>query len=142
MLDSTTPDASGVRDAADMYELADGDVLEVGQNEGGGRYEELWTDVPVGMVADERGRRCVVLETEGGMVVRVGDACQGIVRGWQGVCVERWNWGAEKGWERAVRIGEGDVPCAVTFEVERIEEGGSVKVGGRVWTVREKYQWV
>ncbi|KAK1755438.1 hypothetical protein QBC47DRAFT_445527 [Echria macrotheca] len=143
-------------DAGDMYPQPDGTVLERGSMVNPStsiltKYEELWRDEPV--VPDHLNSEgkpvCVVLELgrgegEGGkkrgMVVRLGQYCQALVRDGDSVLVERMRWDGETGmWVRLVRIGEGEMPVewAAYFGGEATV-GDEVKVGGDVWTVVER----
>ncbi|KAK0645732.1 hypothetical protein B0T16DRAFT_328245 [Cercophora newfieldiana] len=159
-IDSRTPNTDNVADEGDMYPQPDGSTLEKGHmvNPATGldtEYEEVWVSeeiqaVPAftsgGELADVRV--CVVLEMrrdeEGrrGMVVRLGQYCQGFARtgGGEGdVAVERWRWEGEEGWVRGVRIGEGEMPCdfAMHLAAEAVK-GDVVSVGGDVWMVVER----
>ncbi len=78
-----------------------------------------------------------------GMVVRLGQYCQAIVRTGPGdgdVSVERWGFDAAKGeWARTVRVGDTEAPSefAMYFGHEAVV-GDEVKVSGDVWRVVEK----
>lgn len=105
-----------------MTPQPDGSVLEVGSmvNADTGRmtdYEEVWVSLDARTEQEMGGKGegvvCVVarLEKEGfrGMVVRLGQFCQGVVVGDDGgFGVERWEWtGDGEGWVR--KFGEGEV---------------------------------
>jgi hypothetical protein len=138
-----------------MYPQPDGTVLERGSMINPStslvtEYEELWRDEPVSPphLGQEGKPICVVLELgrdgsdekKRGMVVRVGQYCQALVRDGERVLVERMGWDGETGmWVRMVRIGEGEVPVewAAYFGGEATV-GDEVKVGGDVWTVVER----
>ncbi|MCJ1352005.1 MAG: hypothetical protein MMC33_001989 [Icmadophila ericetorum] len=161
-------------DEGDMYTLPDGDVLEKGFNpkDDGGReeYEELWGDEDARATGTEQeqdqegdGKRvCVVLRMEGveedkvsgtvgrkGMIVRVGGWVQGILKEDGGFTVERWKWVEEKGeWENVVKLGMGEMPCGVTFNMHFTGEGAYKDLDAQLsdsasskWTVLEAFQW-
>lgn len=111
-------------------------------------YEEKWADVALkSTTGREDGKvECAVLElcseehSARGLVVRVGQYCQGIVRVGEQVAVERWVWDAETGftWKRRVRMGDLFLPCGVVVgEPERLELGGEIRYGEQVWRVVE-----
>ena len=92
-MDSRTTDA--VQDEGDMWPLENGDVLEKGAMPRPGtgavtEYEELWRDLDVAPA----WRRSVVWVLDGrkGMVIRVGEWMEGILRDEMGITVERWEW--------------------------------------------------
>lgn len=138
-----------------------------------GEYEELWVDGQVQVVPDSvtgssegaegveggapegDGRRwSIVLELSDeahgakGMVVRVGQWCQGIIKVRGEVAVERWQWSAEHtptgdkgGWKRVARLGRLFLPCARAFDAGGVMEGSKVKYGDYEWTVSEVFSW-
>ncbi|KAK8194183.1 hypothetical protein M8818_007371 [Zalaria obscura] len=157
-VDSRTEDPTAVVDEGDMYAQPDGvHALEVGSmvNPDTGKmqqYEEFWRDERAELAGDGGGkgkRACVVLTLEDeaagarGVVVRVGQWCQGILKVKGEVTVERWGWvGGEKGgWKRVVRLGRMFLPCALAFEVGRVVEGSKVSYGDYRWTVTEVSEW-
>ena len=116
-------------------------------------YEEGWKDVeilPVG--GSNNGQRCsVVLETVSdathsaetgrGLIVRVGQYCQGIIRVGPSVTSERWMWDADEGWTRVARIGEGArLPCHITWQ-RALTEGDYHTEEGILWIAREVRTW-
>ncbi len=161
-IDSRHVDPTGVRDEGHFYDYEEdaggAQVLELekGEMENSAtgtvqRYEELWADVPVNILPADEGRRvCVVLQTADGkgMVIRVGQFCQGILRNGQDIVVERWRWdmGGKGGkgdamWKRLVRMGQGQVPCNATFETSEVAKGRVFELGGNKWTVEEVVRW-
>ena len=149
-------------DEGDMYEQEDGDILERGQNvdaETGEvkKYEELWHDVGIQHVGDNQTDVSIVLKTEEinrntrAMIVRVGDWCQGILKVGDAVTVERWHWtpaatrhlagNSEGNWKRIARLGNGNLPCAVTFEAKDLEEGKRITAEALEWEVVELFHW-
>ena len=152
-----------VTDEGDIYPQADDiHTLELGQmvNPATGvmtRYEENWLDLDVATTGEACMRCCIVLMIDDvehgvtGMVARVGQFCQGIIKvrvgGGEGeVAVERWMCEEDvevgKGiWKRVARLGRLFLPCALTFEPGRIEEGSLVQYGDFRWEVRELYEW-
>lgn len=154
-LDSSTD--GPVSDEGDMYPQADGiHTLETGVmvNPATGimtAYEENWADVAVQAIEVGRPRSAVVLVSEDldrktkGMIIRVGQFCQGLIKVDGEVSLERWMWKREahgKGeWTRVARLGRLFLPCAVTFEATRLEEGGEVEYGDYKWTIKEVHEW-
>ncbi|KAK4539222.1 hypothetical protein LTR36_000877 [Oleoguttula mirabilis] len=152
-VDCRKVDVDGVVDEGDMYPKAGGRTLETGSmvDPATGKlteYEEMWKDlqpVAVGQDSEEDGRKgCVVLQLQDdehearGVVVRVGQYVQGVLRVGKRFSLERWEWkGKEEGWKRLVRIGDLWVPCGVATEEGRLEVGGEVKHGEFVWKVIE-----
>lgn len=154
-VDCRNPDADGVVDEGDMYPQTDGRTLEKGSmvNPATGKlteYEELWKDLDPTVIKKEPKEdapkvSCVVLQLQDdehearGVVVRLGQYCQGVLRVGKHFSLERWEWKCEKeGWKRLVRIGDLWVPCGVATEDERLALDGEVKHGEYVWKVIEK----
>lgn len=113
-------------------------------------YEEMWKDVAATNCGDKSGRvKCAVLIMEStrlskgneekarGMVVRVGQFCQGIVRVGDGLALERWEWKEEGGWKRSCRMGDMFLPCGVAMDFDRLQLGGKVSYEGLMWFVAE-----
>ncbi|KAK5108358.1 hypothetical protein LTR62_008388 [Meristemomyces frigidus] len=153
-----TKDADSVKDEGDMYPMSDGRTLEKGSmtNPATGvktEYEEMWRDVKVAKVTQpsedvgkEGVRKCVVLvlhedEREArGMVVRVGQFVQGVLRVGDHFSLERWEWHSawqNGGWKRSVRMGDLWLPCSAAMEDGKVRLGGEVKYGEFVWKVVE-----
>lgn len=134
-----------------MYPQPDGKTIEKGSmiNPADGHitdYEELWSDLEpkavLSQTTGENRRICAVLVLEDdankarGMVVRVGQYAQGVLRVGEEVDVERWEWeeGKERGWRRAVKIGGFFQPCGAVMMEEGLKVGREVKWGeGWVW---------
>ena len=156
--ESSNPDP----DEGDMYEQEDGDILERGQHIDAKtgevkKYEELWHDVGVRNVGNDQTHVSVVLKAEEtdrnirAMVFRVGDWCQGILKVGDAVTVERWQWTpattghiarfSNGSWKRIARLGNGSLPCAVTFDTEDLEEGKRIAAEALEWEVVELYHW-
>lgn len=162
LVDSSTASAEEVRDEGDMIpapslgltiekdpkrEPAKGDP---------GAYVEGWREeevlpTGVGDLSGEarRGQRfCVVLEMEladdraRGMVVRVGQYCQGLMRVGDDISLARWSWDREHEWKAVMKVGDSEFPIDVA-----VRDGGwklgqeiTVRTGsGRdfVWNVTE-----
>lgn len=156
-IDSTT--TNPVKDEGDMYPQSDGTVLEYGsmphlKTGKVTKYEECWEDVEPALVGDEEEFVSWVLtcgdpELETiGMLIRIGEVIQGIVRKGGEVSVVRWEWDAkadeeeEAEWERTVAIGRLEVP-GVLFEggeniVKGVELMGS---DGLDWICVEAFEW-
>lgn len=111
-------------------------------------YEECWRDEDVdGAVVvmelretDDQGR-----EIGKGLVIRVGDWCQGIIKvvspspggGWDSeLSLERWKREASGQWAREAKLGRLWLPCAVTWEGSA-RVGGEVSYEGFVWNTVE-----
>lgn len=178
-IDSLHADVSKVTDQGDMYPSPDGKhVLERGImiNPATGRmarYEEFWEDEEVEIV---EGRRCsVVLKMEDeilgekgekivvrGMVVRVGQWCQGLIRVGDEIALERWRYVREAQisgrknekvgegvkdetkngmWARVARLGRLFLPCTIAFRPEGIVVGSRVSHGDYKWEVNEVCWW-
>ena len=130
-------------------------------------YEELWHDLGIGLVDTETEHVCIVLKAESstpaikGMVVRIGGWCQGIIKSGKEMSVERWKWISETTletedsaseqvnifpsklgvWQRVMRLGSERLPCSLTFQVDYLEEGDTIKSRDLQWVVVEKYRW-
>ena len=145
-IDSRSLDADGVQDEGDNYPLPDGKILEKGRmvNPETGKltdYEEVWEDLKVERVGSEA--QCIVLQVHDeergvrGLVVRVGQFCQGIIRVGSEVSVERWAWGVKDHWKRTVRMGKTGLPCGEAMEPARLKLGDKINCGEHEWTVIE-----
>lgn len=150
-ISSRTADVDGVADEGDNHPQPDGSVLETGRmvNPATGQvgaYEEMWESEEIGGVGEE-GPVCVVMKMEGeggrkrGMLVRLGQYCQAVVRVGGEVVVERWVW-EDGGWNRTLRVGGGEteVPAEVaTYLGHLATVEDEVRVGtGEVWRVVER----
>jgi len=99
-IDSQKP--SGFQDEGYMYAQCDGLTLEKGimENPETGimtPYEEVWEDLePQATGGDGKQRVSVTLRlndlAKQGMIIRVGDLIQGMVKTGDEVTVERWHW--------------------------------------------------
>ncbi|KAL2111087.1 hypothetical protein VUR80DRAFT_288 [Thermomyces stellatus] len=152
-VDSSTPHAETVRDEAEVREAEDdaGTELETGRmvNPATGveaDYEEAWVSAEVlvtGSQSEGRPVTAVVQTCDDerqvrGMVVRVGQFCQGILRVGEAVTVERWEWRLESGWTLSKKFGEEELPVeALLRDAERLVVGGIIENGGRVWRILE-----
>ncbi|PVI06133.1 hypothetical protein DM02DRAFT_650042 [Periconia macrospinosa] len=109
-------------------------------------HEEMWTDCVIQACAPQTTVFSIVLRIDvpeykvRGVVVRLGQFCQGIVMQGGAVTVERWEFLAGE-WKRTVRIGEGFLPCALAFKEEACDLGGTVVYGQHEWKVEEKVEW-
>lgn len=153
--------ATPAADEGDMYPQADGRTLELGTmvNPATGvltPYEEMWRDVAAVATGADKVKYCVVITMDDpvhrarGMVVRIGQWCQGLLKIGDETTVERWEYVAgetkegevaEGDWTRCVRLGQRFLPCAVTFKAEELAPGSVVKHEEMVWVVQEKYEW-
>ncbi|KAF2009770.1 hypothetical protein BU24DRAFT_428641 [Aaosphaeria arxii CBS 175.79] len=147
-------------DEGDMYDLGSGRALEFGHafNEHLGHevaYEEMWADLSIEPVFPHTTMKvCCVLkldDKEGrakGVIVRLGQFCQGLLRKGEGWVIERWEFEESEGggavggsWKRTVRVGDMFLPCAVAFKREGVQVGTTVEVDGGTWVVDEYLEW-
>ena len=136
-----------------MYEQEDGDVLECGQNvdaETGAvnKYEELWHDIGVQLVGQEKDHLSAMLiandkshDTKG-MIVRVGDWCQGILKVGEDTTVERWHWSHKDHWQLVAKLGQKSLACGATFDRISLELGKVIRHHDLDWKVIELYAWI
>ncbi|WPG99843.1 Hypothetical protein R9X50_00266300 [Acrodontium crateriforme] len=171
-IDSKTMDGESVADEGDMFPDEGGELaLEKGRmvNPATGLmadYEELWKELAPQLVqltegeiengpltsnalTNDRQHACVVLLLEDdesqtrGMVIRVGNFCQGILRTGPHITVERWEWKKDAGWRRNMRAGDFWLPCGVVMadaNSGRLVEGGEVTDKENVWKCIE-FSW-
>jgi hypothetical protein len=106
-------------------------------------YEECWIDVePVATRKDE-GKKLYVLALHDdenkarGMVVRVGQFCQGVLRVGDFFSLERWVWNELKGWQRKVHMGDLWIPCGLALDETHLQLGGEITYGDYQWKVLE-----
>ena len=120
-------------------------------------YEELWGNVDVLPIkplgGDRPVRSCVVLRHEKaneskGLVVRVGQYIQGMMKSPSGIRLERWEWHASPGsgqgegvWEKTFGSGEGQLPCRRIIKGLDISFGESLSLGDDQWEVLEDLSW-
>ncbi|KAF2500767.1 hypothetical protein BU16DRAFT_523531 [Lophium mytilinum] len=114
-------------------------------------YEEMWRDVVIEAAEEEKGRCSVVLTLEmaeicaRGVLVRVGQWCQGVLMIGTQITCERWEFvsgeGAKGEWVRRVRIGDGFLPTGVVFSMAEVKVGDVCRKEAMVWVVREKFEW-
>jgi hypothetical protein len=148
-------------DEGDMYALPDGRTLEHGSsfNSAIGRmhsYEEMWSDMSIDACYPSEKKVAVVLRIENashgirGLVVRLGQYCEGILMKGRDVSVERWEFvehvdgdesvvGGE--WTRTVRLGDLFLPCASTFKHEELKVDAVVNYTDYTWVVEEVVEW-
>ncbi len=131
-----------------MFPQKDGTTLERGSmvNPANGKmteYEECWSDIEP-IATDEGGKKvCVVLKLHDdankarGMVVRLGQLCQGFVRVGKKMALEKWAWEKEGGWRRQVRVGDIWLPCGVAIEDDKLKMNGEITFGEYMWAVIE-----
>lgn len=102
-------------------------------------YEELWEDLEVRMREGKENESFIswVLKTKGhggeqkGMVIRIGEWIQGVMRRGDEFSVARWEWSIGRGWERALAIGQDLALNSKIFE-EGITVGDGFKAEGGV----------
>ncbi|TEY76465.1 hypothetical protein BOTCAL_0058g00120 [Botryotinia calthae] len=132
------------RDEGYMYPVeGTNEVLEKGAmvNPDTGKvedYEELWEDLEVGMTEGEKNDYFMswVLKTTdagevNGMVIRIGEWVQGVMRKGDDFSVVGWKWTIEEGWKRVLAIGEDFGLDSRVFEKD-ISVGDSIKVDSGV----------
>lgn len=152
-------------DEGDMYPQPDGRTLEKGEmvHPSTGRvtaYEEMWRDLEPAVCGMEQVKYSVVLavvddeRSVRGMIVRVGQWCQGLLMCGDEVTVERWEYVAvsketkegqevDGNWTRRVRLGQRFLPCSVAFKSPMTLKPGDVANYGNIeWVVREVYNWL
>lgn len=138
-------------DEGDLFLLANGDVMEVGMmwNPKSGTmemYKEYWT-APT--PKPDRVTPSVVVVTEDGgkgIIVRVGDYCQGIYQSSNGqeFWLERWTVKGEVEWIKDQRSNtprgkkESILPTAWSVDESR-KVGDETNANGRSWKVTEVY---
>ncbi|ORX99552.1 hypothetical protein BCR34DRAFT_465937, partial [Clohesyomyces aquaticus] len=150
------------RDEGDMYTVSANQTCEFGSawNAAGNAvvsYEEMWEDMRIKSTdtdADKVKKRiqAMVLRLDEsahgvrGMVVRVGQFVQGMLKRGNEVTVERWEFLEKRDaqgkvvggdWTRLVRLGDLFLPCAVAFEPEKVEVGNTVTYELFAWVVEE-----
>lgn len=151
-----------VRDEGYMYPKDDGsdEVIELGEmvNPGRGqveKYEECWVDLDSVMIPGEQRFSSWVLRTaeksggEGeivkGMMIKVGQYVQGVVRKGEEFGVGRWNWNVENGvggWHNTARIGELDFPIGEDKFGMDMLLGFKIKgPDGIIWDLVEVFHW-
>jgi Protein HRI1 len=118
-------------------------------------YEEIWWELPVLQAETANGPHTnisVVLVAENkalsacGMIVRVGQWCQGVLRSGENTSCERWRLQdadseAAGQWECVLRIGKGDLPCHVLWEGQGLTDGEVIQSEGLVWRCEERSVW-
>lgn len=124
-----------------MYPQPDGTTLEEGVmlNPDTGintAYEEVWQDDDV--LSTDTSQVCAVLKYENsdgrGLVIKLGNYCQGFIRIGENICVERWQSNGQA--IRTVRIGTDELPCQLAIE-RNFTLGEEIISGDRCWTVVE-----
>lgn len=123
-------------------------------------YEEAWKHItvlpdPAGGVHDGK-RVCVLLEIQEshggkdavprrrGMIARVGQYCQGIVKDGKDVSVQRWTRVDGEGWRKVAQIGDGPMACDATWDEHltgSMKEGEVVVRDGFLWIVKSVKVW-
>ena len=149
-MDSRTEKTEAAADEGDVFANPDGTALEKGimVNPATGRetaYEELWSDTEP-MAIPQYAVACVVLQFEGtgserGVIIRLGEHCQGLLRSTEGVTAERWLWKPEDGWTRTHKLGRGEMPCSKLLEKDvKLGQGDELVSAERLWTVVEVHE--
>ncbi|KAF2133444.1 hypothetical protein P153DRAFT_332231 [Dothidotthia symphoricarpi CBS 119687] len=118
-------------------------------------HEEMWRDVSTLSTNSTGSKICVVLRCHAdaagvrGVIVRVGQFCQGIVMKGEQVTAERWEFdfegeGKEEtgNWKRIGKVGDLFLPCAVAFRPEILKQGGRVKYWDFEWVVEDVWEWM
>ena len=116
---------------------------------------ELWSDDRIKYVGEENTKVSMVLKVDDeernarGLVVRVGQYCQGILKEGAQLTVERWKWIDDPGtsyfggwWDCEVRIGDGSLPCDQVTNIGRFFcNDTTIQSGALEWRVIEDYRW-
>ena len=162
-IDSRTHEGEPTSDEGDNYSQPDGSTLEKGRmgNPTTGLetdYEELWRSPPIlptnsafeppEGTDEQRVARCIVLKMhddsrqERGMVVLLGQYCQGFMREGDEITVERWEWSSEvRHWGKSFRAGKGLLACEAAIEhAHELEKDTDLVLGLQYWTVVELIQ--
>ncbi|KAK7568190.1 hypothetical protein IWX91DRAFT_302162 [Phyllosticta citricarpa] len=157
-------DEEGTPDEGDLWDRSGGYSLETGIMKHPKKgvdvaYQEMWREVEIKAVNREPLRHAVVLTHHNpqlksrGMIVRVGQYCQGIYMLDREVTVERWQWKVEWKeekkrtddlWRRTVKLGSRFLPCVWTFEPEKLTVGAKLMGPGEeddYWEVKELAAW-
>ncbi|KAJ4378176.1 hypothetical protein N0V83_001010 [Neocucurbitaria cava] len=147
-------------DEGDMYPIASDLTLEHGHAfqpmvNAYKTHEEMWRDVAARSTNSSGSKICVVMRLQAdaagvrGLIVRVGQYCQGIVMQGGYCTVERWEFDEGKGdgeeaakWVRTARVGDQHLPCGTTFRPEVLAVGTVLKYHDYEWTVEEMWEWV
>jgi hypothetical protein len=141
------------RDEGFMYPVAGtSEVLEKGAmvNPESGvveDYEELWEDLDIQKVGNEKSHVSWVLRNkssrrEKGMVIRIGEWIQGVLRRGDEFSVGRWKWESGKGWQRVLTIGDGLDLSETLFGEQDILVGHTFKAdNGLEWECKSVHTW-
>ena len=73
-----------------------------------------------------------------GIVIRIGQCCQGMLMVGEALALERWEWREEGGWQRIARMGDLFLPCGVAMDFDRLQLHGRVTYEDLVWDVVER----
>ena len=152
-VDSKTKDE--VKDEGDMYPQSNGEVLEYGAMVNPAKdivekYEECWVDLDPVVVGDEGIYKSWTLRsTEGegssevrGMVIRIGQYIQGVVRRGDTISIGRWIWRKENGWEKVAGIGSLELPESSLQRANELKLGTIVEGNdGLTWECIESFDW-
>ncbi|KAK3940329.1 hypothetical protein QBC46DRAFT_354316 [Diplogelasinospora grovesii] len=159
-IDSRTLDVENAADEGINYPRPDGTTLEKGRmvNPATGLeadYEELWVSIPPSRKLlhdwdrpnNNEGELAIVVIVlqlhndpleKRGMVVRVGDYCQGLLRKGDNITAERWVFEIHGEPSIVEKVGEGLLPCALAMDAgEKMFKGQQVTIGDDVWNVVE-----
>ncbi|KAH7339194.1 hypothetical protein BKA66DRAFT_54486 [Pyrenochaeta sp. MPI-SDFR-AT-0127] len=147
-------------DEGDMYPIASNLTLEHGHAfhphlNAHKTHEEMWRDGDIRSTTPAGTKICIVLrlhaDTAGvrGVIIRLGQYCQGIIMKDKHSTVERWEFDVQGNedtkesskWKRTARIGDLLLPCSVTFRPEILAVGGSVRYHDYEWAVEEVWEW-
>ncbi|KAF2167798.1 hypothetical protein M409DRAFT_21948 [Zasmidium cellare ATCC 36951] len=150
LIDSRTMKAEMVKDSGEMIPVENGRSLEKGKMEnpynpaaGEQSYEEGWVDVPVVSQRKDGKLETAVLQLmedevgARGMIVRVGQVVQGMLRVREDYALERWIWKEKGGWKRELRDGSLFLPTGVMMDLGTIVLGDAVNYYDFPWKVVE-----
>ena len=150
LIDTRTVKPELVTDEGDMYPMSNGRSLEKGKmvnpyNPAAGEqeYEEGWVDIPVVSQRKDGKLETAVVQLQEdhvgarGMIVRVGQIVQGILRVREDYALERWIWSEKGGWKRELRDGSLFLPTGVVMDLGTIELGDDVNYHDFPWKVVE-----
>jgi len=76
-----------------------------------------------------------------GVVIRLGQFCQGLMMVDDEVELERWVFAHDGGWTRVAKLGSRVLPCGWVLNPGSVQEGDTLKSGEMLWTLTEKVEW-
>ncbi|KAJ3542507.1 hypothetical protein NM208_g4063 [Fusarium decemcellulare] len=145
-ISSRTIETEGLCDEGYNHLQPDGKTLERGAmvNPETGKetdYEELWRDEDPLPTTFETPKTIVLRLERGdevkGLVILLGQYCQGLLRKGGNITAERWYWTKSDGWVRTIAVGEDALPHPQILDTSILEVGEILSVGDEQWRVIE-----